>query len=182
MYEKKLPVHTVPRKEVTMILPFLGSTSWTVKKELSRAFKNILLFCKLKLVFKTSNRLSSFFSYKDKLPASLDSHVIYKYSCAICNDSYIGCTKRYWKKRLEEHTHVSALTGKPLTGVQIYAPLQHVRKERCAPSPKVHRENFEIIGRDNNPYILQVKESIFIYKYKPKLNGNQTSVPLYLFT
>ena len=61
MYEKKLPVHTVPRKEVTMFLPFLGSTSWTVKKELTRAFRNILPFCKLKLVFKTSNRLSSFF-------------------------------------------------------------------------------------------------------------------------
>ena len=134
MYEKKLPVHTVPRKEVTMFLPFLGSTSWTVKKELTRAFRNILPFCKLKLVFKTSNRLSSFFSFKDKLPASLDSHVIYRYTCAICNDSYIGCTKRYWEKRLEEHTHISALTGNPLSGGTIYAPLQHVRKERCCPS------------------------------------------------
>ena len=182
MYEKKLPVHTVPRKEVTMFLPFLGSTSWTVKKELTRAFRNILPFCKLKLVFKTSNRLSSLFSFKDKLPAALDSHVIYKYTCAICNDSYIGCTKRYWEKRLEEHTHVSGLTGNPLSGGTIYAPLQHVRKEKCGPSPKVHRENFEIIGRENNSYILQVKESILIYKFKPKLNGNQTSVPLYLFT
>ena len=165
-----------------MILPFLGSTTWTVKKELTRAFRQILPFCKLKLVFKTSNRLSSFFTFKDKLPAALDSHVIYKYTCANCNVSYVGCTKRYWEKRLEEHTHVSGLTGKPLTGVQIYAPLQHVREAKCGSSAKVYREDFEFIGRDNNSYILQVKESILIYKLKPKLNGAQTSVPLYLFT
>ena len=182
VYDKSLPVHTVPKKEVVMILPFLGSTSWTVKKELTRAFRQILPFCKLKLVFKTSNRLSSFFTFKDKLPAALDSHVIYKYTCANCNVSYVGCTKRYWEKRLEEHTHVSGLTGKPLTGVQIYAPLQHVREAKCGSSAKVYREDFEFIGRDNNSYILQVKESILIYKLKPKLNGAQTSVPLYLFT
>ena len=165
-----------------MILPFLGSTSWMVKNELIRTFRNILPFCKLKLVFKTSNRLSSFFSFKDKLPAALDSGVIYKYNCANCNVSYIGCTKRYWEKRLEEHTHISALTGGPLCGLQIFAPLQHVKQAKCSSSPKVHRENFEIIGRDSNNYILQVKESLFIYKHKPQLNGNEESVPLYLFT
>ena len=142
----------------------------------------MLPFCQLKLVFKTSNRLSSFFSFKDKLPAALDSGVIYKYNCANCNVSYVGCTKRYWEKRLEEHTHTSALTGKPLSGGQIYAPQQHVRTAKCGESPRVHRENFEIIGREKNNYILQVKESLFIYKYKPKLNGTQSSVPLHLFT
>ena len=164
-----------------MILPFLGSTSWMVKNELTRTFRNILPFCKLKLVFKSSNRLSSFFSFKDKLPTTLDSGVIYKYNCANCNVSYVGCTKRYWEKRLEEHTHISALTGGPLSGLQIFAPLQHVRQAKCSPSPKVERENFEIIGRDSNNYILQIKESLFIYKHKPQLNGNQQSVPLHLF-
>ena len=182
IHEKKLPVHTVPKKEVVMILPFLGSISWTVKKELNRALRKTLPFCKLKLVFKTSNRLSSFFVFKDKLPAALDSGVIYKYNCANCKVSYIGCTKRYWEKRLEEHTHVSSLTGKPLSGGQIFAPQQHVRAEKCSSSPHVQRDNFEIIGRENNSYVLKIKESIFIYKYKPKLNGTLSSAPLYLFT
>ena len=164
-----------------MVMPFLGSTSWLVKKDLTRAFQNILPFCKLKIVFKISNRVSSYFSFKDKLPAALDSGVIYKYTCANCNVCYIGCTKRYWETRLEEHTHISALTGGPLTGRQIYAPLQHVRTAKCSPSPKVHRENFEIIGHESSNYLLKVKESIFIYKNKPQLNGNEQSVPLYLF-
>ena len=151
-------------------------------KDLTHAFRKILQFCKLKIVFKISNRLSTYFSFKDKLPVALDSGVIYKYTCANCNVCYVGCTKRYWEKRLEEHTHCSALTGKKLSGCQIYAPLQHVRTEQCSPSTRVHREDFEIIGREKNRYLLEVKESIFIYKHKPTLNGNQRSVPLYLFT
>ena len=77
---------------------------------------------------------------------------------------------------------MSTLTGKPLSGGQIYAPLQHVQTEMCGPSPKVHRDDFEIIGRDDNKYILQVKESLFIYKLRPQLNGTESSVPLHLFT
>ena len=179
--ESKLPVHTAPKKEVSIILPFLGSTSWRVKNELMRTFHDILPFCKLKIIFKTSNKLSSYFSFKDKLPASLDSGVIYKFACASCKACYIGCTKRYWEKRLEEHIHISALTGKPLNGLQVFPPMYHVKNKGCASSLGIHRENFEIIGRESNEYLLQLKESVFIYKYKPKLNGNKTSVPLYLF-
>ena len=181
IYEKKDPVHTVPKKEVLMTLPYLGSVSWLVKNELTRAFKNILPFCKLKVVFKTSNRLSSCFIFKDKFPVALMSGVIYKYACASCNVSYVGCTKRYWEKRLEEHTHISARTGGRLSGLQIFSPMQHVRtSSACTSLPQ--RENFEIIGRDNNAYLLQLKESLFIYKLKPRLNGNVASVPLYLFS
>ena len=54
--------------------------------------------------------------------------------------------------------------------------------EKCSSSPHVQRDNFEIIGRENYSYVLKIKESIFIYKYKPKLNGTLSSAPLYLFT
>ena len=183
IFDKRTPSEpSDPKTEILMILPFLGSTSWLVKNELLRTFRKIIPAYKLKLVFKTSNRLSSFFAFKDKLPSALDSGVIYKYTCANCNVSYVGCTKRFWEKRLEEHTHLSALTGKPKNGLQVYPPLQHVKQAKCTSSPLVKRENFEIIGRESNFYLLQVKESIFIYKHKPELNGNTTSVPLYLFT
>ena len=87
-------------------------------------------------------------------------------------------TARYWEKRLEEHTHLSARTGQPLSGMQIYAPMQHCRKAMCG---KVAREDFEFIGGGGGRYLLQVKESIMIKKLSPELNGGITSVPLYLF-
>ena len=108
------------------------------------------------------------------------SGVIYKFTCSGCNLRYIGSTKRFWETRLEEHTHLSARTGKPLNGCQIFAPLQHV-KSKCCSAKSVTREDFTIIGRDSDPYILQVKESIFVGKERPILNNNVTSVPLYLF-
>ena len=100
----------------------------------------------------------------------------------MCKCSYLGCTKRFWEKRLEEHLHISALTGKPLNGLHVYAPLQHVRTNGCSMSPAISRNDFKVVGREQNPYLLQVKEGIFIRKLHAELNGNITSVPLHLFT
>ena len=60
----------------------------------------------------------------------------------------------------------------------MFAPMQHVRKAKCG---KVCREDFEIIGGGGDRSILQIKESIMINKLNPVINGNVTSVPLYLF-
>ena len=178
LYEKKELVHTVPKMDLLLVLPFLGTTSWKVKNDLIQTFRKNVPFCNLKIVFKTGKRLSSYFPFKDKFPKSLLSGVIYKFTCAKCNLSYVGCTKRYWEKRLEEHTHVSALTGKPLHGAQVFAPMQHV-KSGC--HVHVKRENFQIIGFEKDRYLLQLKESIIISSTRPQLNGNVTSVPLCLF-
>ena len=111
------------------------------------------------------------------------SGVIYKLICSGCNLRYIGCTKRYWEKRLEEHTHISARTGKPMHGpsLQVFTPLQHVKSDACCPAKSVRREDFTIIGYESDSYLLQVKESIFIATERPQLNNRQTSVPLHLF-
>ena len=164
-----------------MVLPFLGTVSWKTKSTLIRSFREFLPFSKIKIVFKSSNRLSSYFHFKDTIPKSLMSGVIYKYTCAVCNHCDIGSTKRYWEKSLEEHIHVSALTGKQLNGLQVFAPMQHVRSGSCEVTSMTCND-FSIIGRDENPYILQVKESILISTSKPQLNNNLVSVPIHLFT
>ena len=179
LYEKKDPVHTAPKKELLMFLPFLGTTSWKIKNDLIRSFRKNAPFCNLKIIFKGGKRLSSYFSFKDKFPKSLVSGVVYKYTCAKCNLSYIGCTKRFWEKRLEEHLHVSALTGNPLSGMQIFAPMQHVRTS--CPGRRIQREDFQIIGHEKDEYLVKLKESILISTCRPRLNGGKTSVPLALF-
>ena len=181
IHEKKEMVHTVPKKDVSIVLPFLGSISWRVKNELIKSFRDIAPFCNVKVVFKSSTKLASFFTFKDRLPKSLMSGVIYHYHCARCNLSYVGSSKRFWEKRLEEHLHKSALTGKPLNGMQMFAPMYHVRVKCSHESPIMGREDFKIIGREKNPFLLQLKESIFIYKLRPKLNNNDACLPLHLF-
>ena len=181
IFAKRTPIENQETKnEFLMVLPFLGSVSWRTKSSLIRSFREFVPSSKLKIVFKSSKRLSSYFHFKDNIPKSLMSGVIYKYTCAVCNHCYIGSTKRFWEKRLEEHIHVSALTGKQTHGGQVYVPMQHVRSDSCL-ATTVTRNDFDIIGREENPYMLQVKESILICTSKPQLNNNLTSVPIYLY-
>ena len=163
-----------------MVMPFLGTTSLRTKNRLIFKFRDLVPFSKLRIIFKSSRRLSSCFSFKDKIPKSLMSGVIYKFTCAGCNFSYIGSTKRFWETRLEEHLHISALSGKPLKGQLVFTPMKHV-KSGCCPVGSYSRDNFCIIGREKNPYLLLVKESILISTSDCPLNNRKTSVPLHLF-
>ena len=181
LYDKRAPTEPQePKIEFTIVLPFLGSTSWKAKSSLIRSFREFLPLAKLKIVFKSTKRLSSYLQFKDNIPKTLLSGVIYKYTCPVCKRRYIGSTKRFWGKRLEEHLHISALTGKRLNGLQVFSPMQHVRSNDCAVNTISH-DHFEIIGGDEHPYLLLVKESILIATSKPQLNNNQVAVPVHLF-
>ena len=89
--------------------------------------------------------MSSCFRFKDAIPRSLLSGVIYEYKCPRCNSRYIGSTYRYWEKRLEEHLHMSALTGKPLKGLQSFAPMLHAKGKCCINNSS---DDFRIIGKE----------------------------------
>ncbi len=67
------------------------------------------------------------------------------------------------------------------SSMQMFAPMYHVRVKCSHESPIMGREDFKIIGREQNPFLLQLKESIFIYKLRPNLNNNDACVPLQLF-
>ena len=108
----KIPVHTVPKKEVMLVLPYLGHVSVRLREKLHVLFNSSFPYCKLRLVFKSNVRLRSLFSLKDKLPVHLRSCVVYRYRCSSCNAAYIGKTKRQFKVRICEHLGISHLTGK----------------------------------------------------------------------
>ena len=158
-------------------LPYLVINSLQLRTKLVKTFAKSMSWCKLNIVFKTSNRLGSFFQFKDKLPQTLVSGVIYKYKCSRCNASYIGKTFRYYETRLQEHLDISALTGKPRKCLQLWPPKEHLKECRGINT----RENFTIIGREKDRHLLRLKESISIYLQKPNLNDIRESTKLYLF-
>ena len=176
---KKDVVMTVPRKQVRIIIPYLGNYSLSLKKNLRKVFTKILPMCKLDVIFKTSNRISHYFHFKDRCPSVLRSSVIYKYTCGNCNVSYIGKSFRHFIVRSSEHLGLSARTGKPVKGMEITP----VREHSLFCNTKPCLDDFEIIGTqlDGNNYLLELKESIFLYKLGPQLNKDTTSKPLYLF-
>ena len=104
LYIKKPVMLTVPKKQLYLM-------SALVKSGLARSLHKRLPFCKVRVVFKTSNRLRNYFSFKDVVPEPLRSCRIYNFTCGSCNASYTGKTFTHMKVRVSEHQGVSPRTG-----------------------------------------------------------------------
>ena len=173
----RVPIVTVPKQNLTVVLPYLGSVSNKVKLRLKSLAKQFLPSANILVVFKPRPRLSSLLQFKDKLPNYLLSGAIYKYTCSSCNATYIGKTKRHIRHRFAEHAGRSPLTGKLVKGQQSTT----VRDHMLVCNTQVCPEDFKIIGTDgNNNLSLKVKESLFIMKERPDLNIQGKSIPLTL--
>ena len=100
---------TVPKKQLYLVLSFMGKMSALVKSGLARSYINVYLFVKIKvkIAFKTSNRLKNYFSFKDVVPEPLRYCQIYNFTCGSCNASYSGKNFRHVKVRVSEHEGVS---------------------------------------------------------------------------
>ena len=177
MNRTRVPITTVPKQSFTILLPYLGSVSNKVKRNLRLLTKKHLPSSNITVIFKSPSRLSSVFNFKDKLPAYLVSGVIYKYTCSSCNATYVGKTKRHTHQRFSEHAGVSPLSGKVLKGQNSTT----VRDHMLVCDTLVTRENFKILGADSNNTHLFIKEALFTMREKPSLNIQGKSVPLALF-
>ena len=111
-YVPKQIVPTVPKKELLVVLPYLGTFSLNLRKRLYKSVSKSLPQCNIKVIFQSKNRLSSFFKFKDSIPLHLRSHLIYKFQCSNCNITYYGKTERNLKVRAGEHISKSPLKGK----------------------------------------------------------------------
>ena len=78
-------VPNVPKRNVFVKLPFLGSTSFQIRKMLQKLFSNKLMSCNLKTDFTSTASCKTF---KDKLPKMLLSGLAYQYKCGGCNTTY----------------------------------------------------------------------------------------------
>jgi len=94
---------SVPKKDVIILLPYLGLHSNHITKRLKSCVNRFYSFVNVKVIFQNTRRIKSFFPYKDRLHRSQLSKVIYKASCWDCNDFYIGKTKQRLHDRKTEH-------------------------------------------------------------------------------
>ena len=167
-------------KIVTITLPFLGTDSLRIKKQLHSIVKSCCKEVKLRVIFSSKTRLRNLFNFKDIIPDDLKSLILYKFTCRMCNHTYIGKCKRQYQVRRYEHLNISYKTEKPYS---------YNKKTASAVSLHINSLNhkatdcdFKIIGRASNDYYLKIQESLLIHKEKPVLNKTVFSVPLYLFS
>ena len=111
---EKPVILTAEKKDLVIILPFLGKLSPDLRTCLKNSISENLPFCKSRIIFKSSTRIPNFFQFKDKMSYCLYSNVVHKFLCDRCNATYYSEKCRYLSVRVGEHLRVSPLTGKKL--------------------------------------------------------------------
>ena len=151
LVKEKVP--TVERKRLLLVLPYLGVISLQTRTKLQQALKAVLNCCKLEIVFKLQTKLSNSFRFKDPIPKDLISGVVYKFQCALCNESYYGESIRYLDIRSGKHIGVSPLTGKKVKPVNDSAARDHLHHCNYLPS----FDNFNILFHENKRFLLEIE-------------------------
>ena len=170
--------NTDKEKPIICVLPFLGTYTKRLERRIKQTIRQSMSSIHIRFIYRSSSRLSSLFTFKDKIPQYLTSNIVYKYKCSGCNSTYIGETTRHVKKRFSEHMGISALTGKRMATPVHTAISEHNITCRA----KIQWKDFTIIGRDNMSEInLRIKESLFCRRDRPQLNIQGSSIPLELF-
>ena len=68
IYVSKRILITVPKKDVLIVLPFLGQFSLNLRSRLYHCFNKTLPQCNIKIIFQSKNRLSNLFDLKTVFP------------------------------------------------------------------------------------------------------------------
>ena len=103
-----LPKYGPAKKQIFISLPFCGTSSIKIKRQLKRTFNSVFPWIDLLVVFKPAFKLSSLCKLKDVLPLKSRSHVVYRVDCSECDQFYIGMTCRRLVDRLKEHASSDA--------------------------------------------------------------------------
>ena len=77
----KDPVQTVKKKEVLIVLPFLGHHSKHLTKQLRSCINKFYGIFNVTIVFQNTRRIKSFFPYKEILAPSCRSKVVCRANC-----------------------------------------------------------------------------------------------------
>ena len=140
-------------------------------KQIKTANKNLKL-CKLKVLFKATNKLKNYFRYKGPVPEILRSNSVYIFSCRSCTASYIGDAYMHIKKRVSKHHKVSPRTRKPVRG-----PLSTSVTDHILISDHIAAwEDFKILGRNSNKFILELYEACLLKGLNQPLKRTDSSM------
>ena len=136
------------------------NSPWRCRKTFLASFIPIL-------ILGWSFTIGSLFRYKDQIPKSCCSGVVYKFCCSSCGESYIGSTNARLKTRVCQHLGISDRTGKMLTLPISSAVRDHL--SQCDSPTSI--SNFDILDKAYANFDLRILESLHIFKLRPRLNG-----------
>ena len=147
-----------------------------MKRELLTYLSKFYSYIDFNFILVNPFNIGSFFSYKDRLPVSMLSSVVYEFSCTqgCVPPSYVGSTGRHLSDRICEHAGKSIRTGKLLSSPSH----SNIRIHSLNCSCSVDIDHFSVLSSTSDEIDLRILESLYIFKKRPSLNEMQSSFPL----
>ena len=170
-------IHTVKKKSVIFVLPFLGPLSYLMSRKLKKLIHKFYPYIELKVVFKRGFCIGDLFKFKDKMPLECRSGVLYYTKCKKCGPSvaYLGKTKNTTYERFfSSNGHLNPGTK--------HSPLHQHISETGDPECEFVFKDIEILGSCSDDLQLRYMESIMLkIGRKQSLNTQDLSIPLQIF-
>ena len=104
--------HNPDRGFKFFILSYFGLESDKLKRDITELLSKFYPCLAPKIILLNTFSIGSFFKYKDRLPKSCQSAVIYQFCCASCGPPYVGSTLRNLHSRIQQHLGKSVRTGR----------------------------------------------------------------------
>lgn len=161
------PIQTVEKKEVLLILPYLGALSESFEKSLQSIISSAYQQVNLKIVFRTTFRIADLFKIKDPIPKRFKSKLVYGIHCTNCDAVYVGKTKRHLSTRFKEHRDLKHVTA--------------VSSHLMTTGHDASFDDVKIMAYGKIDTELLIKESLIIKQLNPRLNATVKSFPLEMF-
>ena len=165
---------TVPKRDVILVLPYLGLHSDAITRRLKSCVNKFYGFVNLRavrVVFQNTRRIKSFFPYKDRFNRSQKSKIVFKASCWDCDTFYIDKTKRKLHDRKTEHFKALSQIGHASAVAEHSISTGHNNKW----------DHFEILASGQCDLQCKTKETLLIRDLKLALNEFVGSENLLLY-
>ena len=165
---------TAAKQKYFVSLPYFGTQSEKLKSELESLLGKFFLHIDFEIILINKFTIGSMFRFKDRLPDSMRSSIVYKFSSARCASENVGSTTRTLRTRVAEHAGRSSRTASLLA----HPPHSSIRSHAEGCDVPVRDIHFSVLGTTSNDTDLRILESLFIHKLRPQLNDMQSAFPL----
>jgi hypothetical protein len=164
---------TVPKQKIYLKLPFIGSLTSQLNKNILTVLETTFPQCQFILINYNSLSIHTFFRHKESIPMLLRSSLIYLFKCASCNAAYVGQTGLQLKMRIAKHRGVSFRTDLPLSSPEHSAIRDHGDTHPFSSS------DFSILRHSSSLLDRRILESLYIKTHSPSLNDQASSTILF---
>jgi hypothetical protein len=192
-------------------MPYVGQTASSIRNKFTHLSSKLRPDLDIRYFTKPPPSVQSFFQKKDRIEKHTQPNIVYSVNCTNCEQTYVGKTDRQAIRRMKEHgapintykqittTHrdtdenqlrrSSRIRDRKTDSAQLpdktddkKVVLSALSKHEKDTGHRINWKYFRVVWRDENPYILLIKESLVIQAYKPALNRTTHSVPLIVFS